>query len=131
MRFKDDKNIVENIYLVADDLGLDDEGISVNRMLLDAMGQLEEIDYNLIYSAIAAAIVLAIVVYGVFNISIIQRISEYGLIRAIGGKLSDIVKLLLTELLLIWLVSLPIGVAVGYLGFGKCIYRNGCGIVDN
>lgn len=84
-------------------------------MLLDAMGQLEEIDYNLIYSAIAAAIVLAIVVYGVFNISIIQRISEYGVIRAIGGKLSDIVKLLLTELLLIWLVSLPIGVAVGYL----------------
>ena len=115
VRFKDDKNIVENIYLVADDLGLDDEGISVNRMLLDAMGQLEEIDYNLIYSAIAAAIVLAIVVYGVFNISIIQRISEYGLIRAIGGKLSDIVKLLLTELLLIWLVSLPMGVAVGYL----------------
>ena len=115
VRFKDDKNIVENIYLVADDLGLDDEGISVNRMLLDAMGQLEEIDYNLIYSAIAAAIVLAIVVYGVFNISIIQRISEYGLIRAIGGKLSDIVKLLLTELLLIWLVSLPIGVAIGYL----------------
>ena len=115
VRFKDDKNIVENIYLVADDLGLDDEGISVNRMLLDAMGQLEEIDYNLIYLAIAAAIVLAIVVYGVFNISIIQRISEYGLIRAIGGKLSDIVKLLLTELLLIWLVSLPIGVAVGYL----------------
>ena len=115
VRFKDDKNIVENIYLVADDLGLDDEGISVNRMLLDAMGQLEQIDYNLIYSAIAAAIVLAIVVYGVFNISIIQRISEYGVIRAIGGKLSDIVKLLLTELLLIWLVSLPIGVAVGYL----------------
>lgn len=115
VRFKDDKNIVENIYLVADDLGLDNEGISVNKMLLDAMGQLEEIDYNLIYSAIAAAIVLAIVVYGVFNISIIQRISEYGVIRAIGGKLSDIVKLLLTELLLIWLVSLPIGVAVGYL----------------
>ena len=115
VRFKDDKNIEENIYLVADDLGLDDEGISVNRMLLEAMGQLEEIDYNLIYSAIAAAIVLAIVVYGVFNISIIQRISEYGLIRAIGGKLSDIVKLILTELLLIWLVSLPIGVAVGYL----------------
>ena len=115
VRFKDDKNIVENIYLIADDLGLDDEGISVNRMLLDAMGQLEEIDYNLIYSAIAAAIVLAIVVYGVFNISIIQRISEYGVIRAIGGKLSDIVKLLLTELLLIWLVSLPIGVAIGYL----------------
>lgn len=115
VRFKDDKNIVENIYLVAHDLGLDDEGISVNKMLLDAMGQLEEIDYNLIYSAIAAAIVLAIVVYGVFNISIIQRISEYGVIRAIGGKLLDIVKLLLTELLLIWLVSLPIGVAVGYL----------------
>ena len=115
VRFKDDKNIVENIYKISEDLGLDDEGISVNKMLLDAMGQLEEIDYNLIYSAIAAAIVLAIVVYGVFNISIIQRISEYGVIRAIGGKLSDIVKLLLTELLLIWLVSLPIGVAVGYL----------------
>lgn len=115
VRFKDDKNIVENIYKISEDLSLDDEGISVNRMLLDAMGQLEEIDYNLIYSAIAAAIVLAIVVYGVFNISIIQRISEYGVIRAIGGKLSDIVKLLLTELLLIWLVSLPIGVAVGYL----------------
>lgn len=115
VRFKDDKNIVENIYKISEDLSLDDEGISVNRMLLDAMGQLEEIDYNLIYSAIAAAIVLAIVVYGVFNISIIQRISEYGLIRAIGGKLSDIVKLLLTELLLIWIVSLPIGIAVGYL----------------
>ncbi|WP_300282018.1 ABC transporter permease [Peptacetobacter sp.] len=114
VRFEDDKNIVENIYKISDILGLDDEGISVNKMLVDAMGQLEEIDYNLIYSAVAAAIVLAIVIYGVFNISIIQRISEYGVIRAIGGKLSDIVKLLLTELLLIWILSLPIGVAMGY-----------------
>ena len=115
VRFKDDKNILKNIYTISDALGVDEEHMGINGMLLEAMGQLEEIDYNLIYSAIAAAIVLAIVVYGVFNISIIQRISEYGLIRAIGGKLSDIVKLLLTELLLIWLVSLPIGVAVGYL----------------
>lgn len=115
VRFKDDKNILKNIYTISDALGVDEEHIGINGMLLEAMGQLEEIDYNLIYSAIAAAIVLAIVVYGVFNISIIQRISEYGLIRAIGGKLSDIVKLLLTELLLIWLVSLPIGVAIGYL----------------
>ena len=115
VRFKDDKNILKNIYTISDALGVDEEHIGINGMILEAMGQLEEIDYNLIYSAIAAAIVLAIVVYGVFNISIIQRISEYGLIRAIGGKLSDIVKLLLTELLLIWLVSLPIGVAVGYL----------------
>lgn len=115
VRFEDDKNILKNIYTISDALGVDEEHIGINGMLLEAMGQLEEIDYNLIYSAIAAAIVLAIVVYGVFNISIIQRISEYGLIRAIGGKLSDIVKLLLTELLLIWLVSLPIGVAVGYL----------------
>lgn len=114
VRFKDDKNIVENIYKISDALGLDDEVISVNRMLLNAMGQLEEIDYNLIYSAVAAAIVLAIVIYGVFNIPIIQRISEYGVIRAIGGKLSDIVKLLLTELLSIWILSLPIGVAMGY-----------------
>ena len=115
VRFEDDKNILKNIYTISDALGVDEEHIGINGMLLEAMGQLEEIDYNLIYSAIAAAIVLAIVVYGVFNISIIQRISEYGVIRAIGGKLSDIVKLLLTELLLIWLVSLPIGVAVGYL----------------
>lgn len=115
VRFEDDKNILKNIYTISNALGVDEEHIGINGMLLEAMGQLEEIDYNLIYSAIAAAIVLAIVVYGVFNISIIQRISEYGLIRAIGGKLSDIVKLLLTELLLIWLVSLPIGVAVGYL----------------
>ena len=115
VRFKDDKNILKNIYTISDALGVDEEHIGINGMLLEAMGQLEEIDYNLIYSAIAAAIVLAIVVYGVFNISIIQRISEYGLIRAIGGKLSDIVKLLLTELILIWIVSLPIGIAVGYL----------------
>ena len=115
VRFEDDKNILKNIYTISDALGVDEEHMGINGMLLEAMGQLEEIDYNLIYSAIAAAIVLAIVVYGVFNISIIQRISEYGVIRAIGGKLSDIVKLLLTELLLIWLVSLPIGVAVGYL----------------
>ena len=115
VRFEDDKNILKNIYTISNALGVDEEHIGINGMLLEAMGQLEEIDYNLIYSAIAAAIVLAIVVYGVFNISIIQRISEYGVIRAIGGKLSDIVKLLLTELLLIWLVSLPIGVAVGYL----------------
>lgn len=115
VRFEDDKNILKNIYTISDALGVDEEHMGINGMLLEAMGQLEEIDYNLIYSAIAAAIVLAIVVYGVFNISIIQRISEYGVIRAIGGKLSDIVKLLLTELLLIWLFSLPIGVAVGYL----------------
>lgn len=58
----------------------------------------------------------AFVIYNVFNISTLQRISEYGLLQALGADILTIFTILVLELLLLFLIGCPIGTIVGIFG---------------
>lgn len=60
-------------------------------------------------------VIFSVTLYGVFRIFFISRESQYGILRAIGFKNHQIRKLILKELLEIYLMSVPIGLAFGLL----------------
>lgn len=114
--FDENSNINENIDSISKQAKIKSDNVRKNNMLLEALGATGQKDYKVILLAIIVSIVSGIVIHGIFNISMLQRASEYGVIRAIGGESSQILKLLFFELLILQIISMPIGVGVGILG---------------
>ncbi|MGL5713420.1 MAG: FtsX-like permease family protein, partial [Paraclostridium sp.] len=114
--FDEKSDIKNNIKNIAKEANINSDNIRKNNMLLEALGATEEINYSLVVLAIIAALVSGIVIYGIFNISILQRTSEYGVIRAIGGNSIQILKLLMLELVALLSISIPIGILIGVFG---------------
>ena len=114
--FDEKSDINNNIKKIAKEANIKNDNVRKNNMLLESLGANGEMDYKVIVISFIVAIVSGIVIYGVFNISILQRISEYGVIRAIGGGSLQIFKLVISELLILLGISTPIGVGVGIAG---------------
>ena len=116
IEFNEDMNILACIYDIQDNLKIKDKDLAINNMLLDALNKLGSIDWSIIGISVIASIVACVVIYGVFNISIYQRTGEYGILRAIGAKSGQIFNIIFSELFIISIVSLPIGMIIGVLG---------------
>ncbi len=123
--FDEKSDINKNIKEIAKKANIKKDNVRENNMLLDVLGENGETDYNTIVLGLIVAIVSGIVIYGVFNISILQRTSEYGVIRAIGGDSLQIFKLVLGELLILLGISTPIGIGVGIIGAKLFSYISG------
>ncbi|MTM09268.1 FtsX-like permease family protein, partial [Turicibacter sanguinis] len=67
-------------------------------------------------------------IYGIFNISIYRRISEYGILRAVGYDNFKIFKLILQELLSLYSISVPIGLILGIVG--AMVFNNLAGSIN-
>ena len=72
-----------------------------------------------------------IILYSIFHISVQQRLREYGKMEAFGLELKDIVVLLGSEFLILFLVGFPLGTALGAVLIGGIYqYYRGVGTVD-
>lgn len=115
VEFNENVNIMNSTNNLSKKIGLDKDHIYKNKMLIDVLNQTGKIDRNMLFFSILVSFVSAIVIYSIFNISMYQRIKDYGIIRAIGGSKAQIFKLILSELLIISSASIPIGILVGIL----------------
>lgn len=64
---------------------------------------------------VIVAIFAVMVIYNVFNISVIERLKHFGLLRAIGATPKQIKYMLLAEALLLGAVFIPIGIGTGII----------------
>lgn len=70
------------------------------------------------YNAILYAIIFTVVAIGIFNIvliSVLERVREFGIMLAIGTKFSQLAKIIILESMLIGLLGFAAGSALGYL----------------
>ncbi|MFD3156918.1 ABC transporter permease [Haloimpatiens sp. FM7330] len=95
------------------------KNISTNSMVLTYMGEggNKEIN-NSVYSIAGIVIGIAIiatiaVIYNSFQISVIERIKQYGLLRAVGATPKQIRKIVLREAAVLSLIGVPIGILSG------------------
>ncbi len=73
---------------------------------------------EIIFGIIAAFVVIctAVVIYNAFNISVMERIKHFGILRSIGATKPQIRKLVFKEALVMSAVSIPIGIICGFAG---------------
>jgi len=120
IQFKDGVNIIAAEKAIKSTLDITDARIDRNDRLLAVMGQSEHKAAIGLYTigGILFGIVLAagvVMMYNTFNISVMERVRQFGLLRCIGASRGQIKKLVRRESLYITLKAIPLGVLGGML----------------
>ena len=103
----------EAIYLIGSEAGIERKYINPSKAFINSLSldMQSVIFYGLVGTVILFACVL--VIYGVFYLSVIGRIHQFGQLRTIGMTKKQMKKFVSREGIILFLRSAPIGIAVG------------------
>ena len=118
VQFKDQVNINKAESQIKETLGISDQRIGHNERLLAMMLQSRS---NMVIGLYATGAILFLLVliagvtmiYNTFNISVMDRVRQFGLLRCIGASRNQIVRLVKKEGRIIALKAIPIGILIG------------------
>ncbi|AEB74984.1 ABC transporter permease [Clostridium botulinum] len=102
--------------------------VRCNQSLLQVMGQSVNKMFNVAINTMLAIVIGIIIVctvaviYNAFNISVAERINEFGILRSIGATPKKIRRLVFKEAFIMGSIAIPIGILAGYLGIYTTIY---------
>lgn len=118
--FKDGVNIQKAEKDISGILNITEERIGYNEGLLALMLQTKNNRVIKIYAigAVLFSLVLitaVVMIYNTFNISVMERIRQFGLLRCIGASKAQIKRLVRRESILISFKAIPFGVLAGIL----------------
>ncbi len=127
IKLKEVGNLNTKINSLAKDFSIDSNKVVKNEPLLTAMGEGKSksalMDYAIFFMvAIIVIIATLVFIYNSFNIATMERMKEYGLIKAIGGTNKQIKNIVLKEAFIIGAIALPIGLLLG-MASGTVLFR--------
>lgn len=120
IEFKNRVNIKDAEKELKSTLKIPDDRLGHNDRLLAVIGQSTHnaaIGIYIIGGILFSIVLIAgvVMIYNTFNISVMERVRQFGLLRCIGASQSQIEKLVKREGLIITLKAIPIGVLAGML----------------
>ena len=99
---------------------------SKNESKVELVQSFKIIDNVSILLYIVIAIVTAVIIYNIFNISVTERIKEFGMLRAIGSSPGQIKMLVLWEGIILGCIFIPIGIILGsFITKGIIVFVSG------
>jgi putative ABC transport system permease protein len=99
---------------LADKCGISEENVSVNDYyLIWALDPGKETLSGGILIAICVILFSVIVIYNIFQVGIVQKIQEYGKLKAIGATRKQLKGIVLREGMQLALIGIPIGLMLG------------------
>lgn len=118
IQFKEGGTIQNAKTEIAADLNIPEERIGYNEGLLALMLETKNnrvLTFYLIGAVLFGLVLVTAVVmiYNTFNISVIERTRQFGLLRCIGASKKQIRRMVRRESLIISLKAIPIGIAAG------------------
>lgn len=122
------KDAYEKVISIAKDMGKTEEGFEYNfrvlRLYAESMSQtLDKSMVVLLIFVVGLIIVSTIaVIYNAFNISVLERISQFGLLRSVGATPSQIRGVVLKEALILSIIGIPIGLFSGVFAMRVVLY---------
>lgn len=122
------KKAQEQISNIAYDLGVNEDSIMTNFRVLRLYAQSGNLDFDSSLMGIVIFIVALImvstiaVIYNAFNISVLERISQFGLLRSVGATPKQIRAIVFKEAAILSAISIPIGLVSGLLAMKIVFY---------
>lgn len=103
----------EAMYLIGSDAGIERKYVNPSKMFLESLSA--DTQAIFVYGLVGAVILLAciLVIYGVFYLSVIGKIHQFGQLRTIGMTRKQMKKLVSKEGCRLFLRASPIGILIG------------------
>ncbi len=103
----------EEMYTIGKDAGIERKNIYPSKAFLDSLSV--DTQSVMVYGLVGMVILLAcvLVIYGVFYLSVIGRVHQFGQLRTIGMTQKQMKKLVSCEGGILFFRSAPIGIAIG------------------
>ncbi len=119
----------EAMYLIGSDAGIERKYVAPSKAFLDTLSP--DFQSMMLYGLVGAAILLAciLVIYGVFYLSVIGRIHQFGQLRTIGMTRRQIARFVSREGSLLFLRSAPVGMLIGGTA-GYCMVPAGFSLAN-
>lgn len=127
-RFDNVNKVHDKATSLAANIAIESDNIDFNEDLLRLYAQSLSSDLNrtliLLLGFIISLVVVATVavIYNSFNISVLERISQFGLLRSIGATPEQIKGLVLKEASILSMIGIPIGLFCGILAMKIVLY---------
>ncbi len=119
----------EAMYLIGSDAGIERKYVSPSKSFIKSLSV--DTQSVMLYGMVGAVILLAcvLVIYGVFYLSVIGRIHQFGQLRTIGMTKKQMKKFVSREGGVLYLRSAPVGILVGGIA-GYFIIPDGFNIMN-
>lgn len=116
VRVKEGLETLTTLYTVSQELDFAEENLQINYNLIRReRGERDAVLVTIAAFLIGIVCVATIaVIFNSFNISVMERIKQFGIMRSIGTTPWQIRKIVFTEATILNLVSIPIGLASGF-----------------
>lgn len=95
-------------------LGIEKDKSNHNDELVETLEQYRQKDIPSLVVILINAMASIIAIYNMFHISVLEKMKQYGILRAIGMNSSQLRRLVLGEALLLSMFSIPIGLFIGW-----------------
>lgn len=129
----DIKNAQEKIEGIAKDIGIEgdikeNKNIRFNESLLRLSSESINETFNetimgiLIFVVALIIIATIAVIYNAFNISVLERINQFGLLRSVGATPEQIREIVLREALILSIIGIPLGLFFGIFAMKIVLY---------
>lgn len=129
----DIKNAQEKIEGIAKDIGIEgdikeNKNIRFNERLLRLSAESINETFNetimgiLIFVVVLIIIATIAVIYNAFNISVLERINQFGLLRSIGATPSQIKRIVFKEAFILSIIGIPLGLFFGIFAMKVVLY---------
>lgn len=117
VEFYENSDINKNINNITKKAKLNKEKqVNINKMLVESIQKNGSVDEASKKMAIVLSLFAGLVIYSIYSVSVYQRIREYGVLRALGSTSIKIFKLMFSELLILSVIAMPIGIFIGMGG---------------
>lgn len=105
----------EAMYLIGSDAGIERKNVNPSKAFIDTLSL--NMQAVMIYGLTGLVILLAciLVIYGVFYLSVIGRVHQFGQLRTIGMTKKQMKKFVLREGGILFLRGAPVGIIIGVL----------------
>ncbi|WP_315167630.1 ABC transporter permease [Metaclostridioides mangenotii] len=120
VEFKKGINIESEINKISKEISIPKENVHIQNDMLSLENIKNTTSIDDIQFIVLISLICGFVIYGIFNISIYSRVREYSLLRAVGFNNFDIFKMVIQELGILYIISVPIGIITGFIGAIVC-----------
>lgn len=120
LKFIENKNMQKELIKVGEKLGneykIEENSVLINSVSSNFHSSMDSTVNSLALILISIIVVCTIaVIYNSFNISVLERIKQFGILRSVGGSPKHIKKLIIKESIILGLTGIPLGLISGVI----------------